>query len=204
MTRRICIRPLQQDFQRISMTNQQETIQIQIPQKWPQFFLAQSFPSTSQCIGNTGPHPTSRSETNKILVQEAAPASQIVNPKLTNPLWNYFDKHNTTEFKCKTCGKILKVGTSGTTSSLLKHLKRHKPIHDNYMSEKMKYQEQSKKTFQIPTSEQRSSSQQKVSEMLSVVKWHLDGKYQKKSTVWCQNSLFKDYMFHCSKTTFYC
>lgn len=123
-------------------------------------------PSTSTFTESTG---TSQSPIHEI------------KSKLFNPLWNHYLKINLSDARCKTCSKVLKMGESGTTSSLIKHLKQHKPIYDNYMTEK-KSQEQAKakRKLEIPTSEQSSSKQQKVTEMFQVNKWPSDSKDQKR------------------------
>lgn len=111
-------------------------------------------------------------------VQTAAPPLPDSQHDITkNPLWNYFERKNQDLATCKTCRKDLKRGASGTTSSLLKHLKLHKPIFQNYAKEKKIQQEEvAKKKAHIPLPPQQ---QQKVSDFMGQgVKWPAGGKDQ--------------------------
>lgn len=113
----------------------------------------------------------------------SAPSTSSTNPDhqadqpSKNPLWKYYTK-NLAEATCKTCNKKLKMGISGTTSSLLKHLKLHKPIFEKYTTEKNQFQEIAKRKLEIPGSQ---SSQPKVAEMFRVAKWPLDSRDQQKT-----------------------
>lgn len=56
----------------------------------------------------------------------AASLGQNEMKKNPNPLWNYFTKSTDNKAKCKICSTNLKQGRTKTTSSLIKHLMKHK------------------------------------------------------------------------------
>ncbi|XP_054272962.1 E3 SUMO-protein ligase ZBED1-like [Macrosteles quadrilineatus] len=146
-------------------------------QKVAPIFITQTKQSNSTSINKC-----SRSNENEILpstsqIQSPSPPIQLI--RNANPLWNYFEKPNKFEGKCKICQKMLKQGTSGTTSSLIKHLKSHKQSYESYTIEKQKYEEQSKKSLQIPT-DKKIQQKLTIGLGIGIPKWPLDCKEQKK------------------------